>query len=74
MRVGQRIFLTPKDKALKRTMKPVIETEVCKVGRKYFWVEGYPKIKFLISNIKYPIGNNIMVELHLNNPIKKQKL
>lgn len=71
MKLGQKIFLMPNTEVLKRTMNPIIETEVSKVGRKYFWIKGYDKIKFLIKDINYPIGNNFMVKIRLNNAEKR---
>jgi len=66
--VGQRVFVTPVDKVLKRSMLPVTETKISKIGTKYFYLERFDKIKFLISDINYPIGDNTMVKIHFANP------
>lgn len=46
MEIGQKIFLKTQNNKARYTGSQIIDTEVTKVGRKYFWVEELPRTKF----------------------------
>ena len=52
LKVGRKVFLKPVNNMVRYGYNKILESEITKVGRKYFYIKQFPKNKYRIEDLE----------------------